>query len=104
MCHPQQRWLTCTPSGATRPAAFTSIAAEHSSIVNSIGDVTIPGGAALNLGQCDHDFCGDPSVGGNNECIPYCKWSTSPWARSGEHHEAATIATRRGLEVEATRR
>jgi hypothetical protein len=53
-------------------AAFPS-GSSPAAIVNSIGDVTIPGGAALNLAQCDHDFCGDPGLGGGNECIPYCK-------------------------------
>ena len=45
--------------------------ASPSAIVNTLGDVTIPGGAALNLGQCDHDFCGVPALGGKNECVPY---------------------------------
>jgi hypothetical protein len=38
-------------------------------IVSGIGDPTIPGGAALALGQCDRSFCG---ATGNGECTPYC--------------------------------
>jgi hypothetical protein len=34
--------------------------------------VELPAGGALSLGQCDHDSCGTPANGGNNECIPYC--------------------------------
>jgi hypothetical protein len=35
--------------------------------------VQFPGGGAMSLGQCDHDNCGSPDFGGNNECVPYCK-------------------------------
>jgi len=32
--------------------------------------VSLPGGGALNLLQCDRDFCGNS---GGRECVPYCK-------------------------------
>jgi hypothetical protein len=44
-----------------------------SSILLNLTNVTLPAGGALSLGQCDHDNCGTPANGGNNECIPYCK-------------------------------
>jgi hypothetical protein len=51
-------------------AAFTA-GATPGNIVDNIGVVTIPGGAALSLGQCDFTNCGD--ITGTNECVPYCK-------------------------------
>jgi hypothetical protein len=33
-------------------------------------NVGLPGGGALNLLQCDRDFCG---ASGGNACLPYCK-------------------------------
>jgi cysteine-rich repeat protein len=35
--------------------------------------VQFPAGGAMSLGLCDHDNCGYPDFGGNNECLPYCK-------------------------------
>jgi hypothetical protein len=35
--------------------------------------VNLPGGGALSLGQCDHDNCGDPALGGDGTCVPYCR-------------------------------
>jgi hypothetical protein len=43
---------------------------DGASIVNRIGDVSIPGGAALALGQCDNSRCGDQN---GNRCVPFCK-------------------------------
>jgi hypothetical protein len=42
-------------------------------ILLNLTNVALPGGGALSLGQCDHDNCGTPANGGNNECIPFCK-------------------------------
>jgi hypothetical protein len=39
----------------------------------NLTNVRFPAGGALSLGLCDHDNCGDPNSGGNNECVPYCK-------------------------------
>ncbi len=38
-------------------------------IVDEIGTYTIPGGAALALGECDLVRCGEQSA---RECLPYC--------------------------------
>jgi hypothetical protein len=42
-------------------------------ILLGLTNVALPGGGALSLGQCDHDSCGTPANGGNNECLPFCK-------------------------------
>jgi len=39
----------------------------------SLTNVRFPAGGALSVGQCDHDNCGDPNLGGNSECVPFCK-------------------------------
>jgi hypothetical protein len=41
-------------------------------ILLNLTNPTRPGGGALSLGQCDHDNCGDPALGGDNSCVPYC--------------------------------
>jgi hypothetical protein len=57
---------------ATITAAFPA-GANATTIVNGLGDVSQPGGGAMALAECDHDFCGSPGLGGNQECVPYCK-------------------------------
>ena len=52
-------------------AAFPQ-GATGATIVNEINNPKIPSGAAMILASCDHDFCGSPLNGGNNECYPYC--------------------------------
>jgi hypothetical protein len=46
--------------------------ASAATIVNELNDPKLPSGAAMILASCDHDFCGSPLNGGNNECSPYC--------------------------------
>jgi hypothetical protein len=41
-------------------------------VLSNIVKVSLPGGGAMSLILCDHDFCGDLN-GANNECLPYCK-------------------------------
>jgi cysteine-rich repeat protein len=53
---------------AKAPAGLPVV--DSNAIVNSFSDVSIPAGAALNLLQCAHDYCGDPKFGGNWECSP----------------------------------
>ena len=63
------------PCAVRIAAAFPGISGSDSTnLVNVLNDVTFPGGAALALGQCDSDFCGDvvsePTL--QNVCVPYC--------------------------------
>jgi cysteine-rich repeat protein len=41
-------------------------------IVDSLTKTLLPGGGAMKIVLCDHDFCGFLN-GANNECMPYCK-------------------------------
>jgi hypothetical protein len=54
-------------------AAAYPAGTDATTIVNGLGDVSTPAGGAMSLGECDHDFCGSPGIGGNAECVPYCK-------------------------------
>lgn len=55
---------------AFRAAPGSLTVVDDNAIINSFGDITIPAGAALNLMQCEHDYCGDPALGGGWECSP----------------------------------
>lgn len=58
---------TCLPEiVAAFPAGTTPLA-----LYNNSGDVTIPGGVALSLTDCDLNNCGP--VGGVTDCVPYCQ-------------------------------